>query len=82
MWTNPSQKSRQGSDPPPIQAMPAFWDFLDRQPLPKFAAQTFPPMFPRDTRSDQTKLSEFCTLERCLVLIIPAIFLQMSAIFL
>ena len=34
IWTNPSQKSRQGSDPHPIQAMPAFWDFLVKQPLP------------------------------------------------
>ena len=35
MWTNPSQKSRQGSDPPPIQAMPEFWEHLDLAPLPK-----------------------------------------------
>ena len=34
MWTNPSQKSRQGSDPPPIQAMPEFWEHLDLAPLP------------------------------------------------
>ena len=35
MWTNPSPKSRQGSDPPPIQAMPEFWEHLDLPPLPK-----------------------------------------------
>ena len=35
MWTNPSQKSRQGSDPPPIPAMPGFWEFLFLEPLPK-----------------------------------------------
>ena len=34
MWTNPSQKSRQGSDPP-IPAMPVFWEFLFRTPLPQ-----------------------------------------------
>ena len=35
MWTNPSKKSRQGSDPrPPIQAMPVFWELMVRQPLP------------------------------------------------
>ena len=33
MWTNPSQKSRQGSDPP-IPAMPVFWEFLFLEPLP------------------------------------------------
>ena len=41
MWTNPSQKSRQGSDPPPIQAMPAFWEHLDREPLPYDPRLTF-----------------------------------------
>ena len=35
MWTNPSKKSRQGSDPPPILAMPVFWELLVRQPIPK-----------------------------------------------
>ena len=39
MWTNPSQKSRQGSDPPPIQAMPAFWEHLDLEPLPYLGIQ-------------------------------------------
>ena len=34
MWTNPSQKSRQGSDRPPIPAMPVFWEFLFLEPLP------------------------------------------------
>ena len=37
MWTNPSKKSRQGSDPrPPIQAMPVFWELMVRQPIPYF----------------------------------------------
>ena len=33
MWTNPSKKYRQGSDPP-ILAMPVFWEHLIMKPLP------------------------------------------------
>ena len=33
MWTKLSKKSRQGSDPPPIQAMPVFWELLDRHSI-------------------------------------------------
>ena len=39
MWTNPSQKSRQGSDPPPIQAMPVFWELLVRHSIPKWVTK-------------------------------------------
>ena len=34
MWTNPSQKSSQGSDSPPVPAMPGFLEFLFRHPIP------------------------------------------------
>ena len=33
MWTNPSKKSRQGSDPP-IQAMPGFWEHMEWHSIP------------------------------------------------
>ena len=35
MSTNPSKKSRQGSDPPPIQEMHVFWELLEWHSIPK-----------------------------------------------
>ena len=34
MWTNPSKNPGRGQTPP-IQAMPVFWERMERQPLPK-----------------------------------------------